>query len=109
MLLKDLTGDAALAATELETEITGLSADSRTVGEGYLFAALKGARSDGTDFIDAACDAGASAVLVSADTPYDVLDRPRPAVRSSSATTRDGRSPSWRRAFMPASLRNSSR
>lgn len=39
------------------------------------FAALKGARSDGTDFIDAACDAGASAVLVSADTPYDVLDR----------------------------------
>jgi len=52
MLLKDLAGEQVLAAPEFETEIAGLSADSRTVSDGFLFAALKGATSDGTRFIE---------------------------------------------------------
>jgi UDP-N-acetylmuramoyl-L-alanyl-D-glutamate--2,6-diaminopimelate ligase len=44
-------------------EIRGLSADSRTVNIGWLFAALPGAKSDGRNFIAAAIEAGAGAIL----------------------------------------------
>jgi len=44
-------------------EVTGLTADSRKVGPGYLFAALPGTRGDGRDFIDEAVAKGAVAVL----------------------------------------------
>ncbi|QGZ34227.1 UDP-N-acetylmuramoyl-L-alanyl-D-glutamate--2,6-diaminopimelate ligase [Stappia indica] len=73
MLLKDLTGEQVLAAPEFETEIAGLSADSRTVSRGFVFAALKGAKADGTRFITAARDAGAGALLVGSDTPLAAL------------------------------------
>lgn len=46
-----------------DTEISGLTADSREVRPGYLFAALRGERSDGADFIADALRRGASAVL----------------------------------------------
>lgn len=73
MLLKDLTGEQVLAAPEFEVEIAGLSADSRTVTDGFVFAALKGARTDGTRFIEAARASGAGAILVGQDTPLAVL------------------------------------
>jgi UDP-N-acetylmuramoyl-L-alanyl-D-glutamate--2,6-diaminopimelate ligase len=43
--------------------IAGLTADSRRVRPGYLFAALKGAVSDGRDYIPQAIAAGAAAIL----------------------------------------------
>lgn len=50
-----------------ETEITGLTADSRAVEPGFLFAALPGSAPgssvDGRDFIDTAIENGASAIL----------------------------------------------
>ncbi len=46
-----------------EMEISGLTADSRQVVEGYLFAALPGSRVDGRDFIPQALAQGAKAVL----------------------------------------------
>ena len=46
-----------------DTEIRGLSADSRAVASGYLFAALPGSRADGRAFIDQAVANGAVAVL----------------------------------------------
>ncbi|MGF1629670.1 MAG: UDP-N-acetylmuramoyl-L-alanyl-D-glutamate--2,6-diaminopimelate ligase [Kiloniellaceae bacterium] len=46
-----------------EVEISGLTADSRQVAAGYLFAALPGSRADGRDFIQQAIDQGAAAVL----------------------------------------------
>jgi len=46
-----------------DPEITGLSADSRAVRPGYLFAALPGVAADGADFIPNALAAGAVAVL----------------------------------------------
>lgn len=43
--------------------ISGLTADSREVKEGYLFAALPGAKADGIHYISDAASRGASAVL----------------------------------------------
>lgn len=45
-------------------EITGITQDSRAVKPGYLFAALKGEKSDGADFIPMAIEKGAVAILV---------------------------------------------
>jgi UDP-N-acetylmuramoyl-L-alanyl-D-glutamate--2,6-diaminopimelate ligase len=44
-------------------DIRGLSADSRQVGPGFLFAALPGAKTDGRRYIDQAVAKGAVAVL----------------------------------------------
>ncbi|MAU59885.1 MAG: UDP-N-acetylmuramoyl-L-alanyl-D-glutamate--2,6-diaminopimelate ligase [Parvibaculum sp.] len=46
------------------TEIVGLTADSRAVQPGYLFAALPGTKLDGTKFIGQALEKGAAALLV---------------------------------------------
>ncbi len=53
---------ASTAASE-DTEITGLSADSRRIRPGFLFAALPGSREDGRAYIDEAVARGAVAVL----------------------------------------------
>jgi UDP-N-acetylmuramoyl-L-alanyl-D-glutamate--2,6-diaminopimelate ligase len=44
-------------------EIAGLTADSRRVMPGWLFAALRGTRADGTEFIAGAVAKGAAAIL----------------------------------------------
>ena len=49
-----------------DTEITGLTLDSRAVGPGQLFAALPGAARHGADFIAAALERGAGAILTDA-------------------------------------------
>jgi UDP-N-acetylmuramoyl-tripeptide--D-alanyl-D-alanine ligase len=46
-------------------EVVGYSIDSRTVGAGELFFAVKGERRDGHDFVDAAIANGAAAAVVS--------------------------------------------
>ncbi len=51
-------------------EITGITADSRKVKPGFLFAALKGVASDGRDYIESAMKSGAVAVLTD-DRPGD--------------------------------------
>src|SRR5690606_33984211 len=51
------------ATAQAEMEISGLTADSRKVAAGYLFAALPGSRADGRDFIPQALERGAAAVL----------------------------------------------
>lgn len=60
-------------------EIAGITADSRKVKPGFLFAALQGVAKDGRDYIDTAIKAGAVAVLTD--------DRPGawsvPAVKST--------------------------
>jgi MurE/MurF fusion protein len=58
---------AGLSPESLEREISGLTADSREVKPGYLFAALPGTTVDGTKFIPNAIAAGAAAVLVATD------------------------------------------
>lgn len=46
-----------------DPEITGITADSRRVGPGMMFAALPGARADGRAFLADAVAAGATAIL----------------------------------------------
>jgi len=50
-----------------DTEITGLTLDSRAVEPGFLFAALPGLHVNGRDFIPQAIKAGAAAVLTEPD------------------------------------------
>ena len=55
-----------------EGYISGVTIDSRSVGEGMLFVPVAGERVDGHDYIEAAFKAGASASLCSkADTEYE--------------------------------------
>jgi UDP-N-acetylmuramoyl-L-alanyl-D-glutamate--2,6-diaminopimelate ligase len=65
MLLSSLlTSDLTPPAGSKEVEITALTADSRKVTPGGLFAALSGTKTDGTRFIPDAIAKGAAAVLV---------------------------------------------
>ncbi len=58
--------------------ITGVTADSRKVGPGVLFAALPGTKIDGASFISAAITAGAAAILA----PSSIQGLPVPVVAS---------------------------
>lgn len=67
MQLGALAGDLPVDGPVEGLEITGITADSREVASGSLFAALRGAKADGTQFIEKAIEAGASAILVDAE------------------------------------------
>jgi UDP-N-acetylmuramoyl-tripeptide--D-alanyl-D-alanine ligase len=60
------TNGAASAAFD----VSGVTFDSREVGQGDLFVALTGETTDGHKFLDQACDRGASGAIVSQDTPH---------------------------------------
>jgi UDP-N-acetylmuramoyl-L-alanyl-D-glutamate--2,6-diaminopimelate ligase len=59
-------------------EIAGITADSRLVAPGYLFAALPGSRTDGRAFIAEAVSRGATAVLAPVGTQWPAGVPPRP-------------------------------
>jgi UDP-N-acetylmuramoyl-L-alanyl-D-glutamate--2,6-diaminopimelate ligase len=69
--------DASLAPP---VPITGLTADSRRVAPGFLFAALPGAQADGRKFIAAAVQKGAAAVLAPNGTEWPPGVPPRPLI-----------------------------
>src|SRR3984885_15038287 len=75
-----LADDAASASwrSAAALDIAGITADSRRVTAGYLFAALPGNRGDGRDFIAEAVSRGAAAVLAPEGTvwPAGVPARP---------------------------------
>ena len=58
-----LNGIVPLPLDAGQVEITSLTADSRLVAPGSLFAALVGSSADGTKFVPQAVEAGAAAVL----------------------------------------------
>ena len=60
--------------------ITGLTADSRRVLPGYLFAALPGTQADGRKFIADAVASGAAAVLAPSGTAWPPGVPPRPLI-----------------------------
>src|SRR6476646_5840938 len=65
MTLGDLVGpEVQLPAPWLPVPIVGLTADSRAVQPGYLFAALPGSRTDGARYIADALARGAAAILM---------------------------------------------
>lgn len=52
-----------------DPEVSGVVCDSRAAGPGALFAAVRGVRSDGHDYLEAAARAGATACLVEDERP----------------------------------------
>ncbi len=66
-------------APAADPEITGVTADSRKVRPGFLFAALPGSTVDGRKFIPGAIEAGAAAVLA----PDDVTGLSVPVVHAA--------------------------
>lgn len=58
MRLKDLFPDQVA-----DIEVTGITADSRQVKPGFVFAALRGVVADGRQYIGAAIEAGAAAIV----------------------------------------------
>jgi UDP-N-acetylmuramoyl-L-alanyl-D-glutamate--2,6-diaminopimelate ligase len=80
----EVYGQAATAGIE----VRGITADSRMVRPGWLFAALPGARADGRHFIADAVGRGASAILAPSDTTLPAFDRPVAVIRDSNPRRR---------------------
>ena len=73
-------------AEKAQVEVTSVETDSRKVGEGSLFVAIKGERVDGHRFINQVIDAGAAAVLSEVDLgdqlfPYVLVESTLQAVK----------------------------
>jgi UDP-N-acetylmuramoyl-L-alanyl-D-glutamate--2,6-diaminopimelate ligase len=81
MMLTDMMQRAGLPRHSLPAvPITGITADSRQVSKGYLFAALPGTLNDGRHFIAAAVASGAAAVLAPLGTQWPPGVPPRPLI-----------------------------
>jgi UDP-N-acetylmuramoyl-L-alanyl-D-glutamate--2,6-diaminopimelate ligase len=65
MTLRELIShlDKPVVSGSLDTNIKSLTYDSRKATKGTAFVALRGNKSDGHDFILAAIEAGASAII----------------------------------------------
>jgi UDP-N-acetylmuramoyl-L-alanyl-D-glutamate--2,6-diaminopimelate ligase len=70
------------------THITGITADSRAVKPGFLFAALPGVKADGRRYIAEAVARGAAAVLAPPDTVWPAGVPPLPLVLDASPRER---------------------
>ncbi|MFQ3623287.1 MAG: Mur ligase family protein, partial [Acetobacteraceae bacterium] len=83
-----LEGQALEAARLAAVSVGGLTADSRAVRPGDLFAALPGSRADGRDFIAEAVARGAVAVLAPAGTAWPPGVPPRPLITDADPRRR---------------------
>jgi UDP-N-acetylmuramoyl-L-alanyl-D-glutamate--2,6-diaminopimelate ligase len=70
--------------TTYDPDIAGMTADSRAVGPGFLFAALPGTRVDGRHFIADALARGAAAVLAPPGTALPPTERPVPLLTAEN-------------------------
>ena len=83
MQLASLLGPEISAPVELgQIDVMGLSADSRAIAPGFLFAALPGVNVDGTKFVAQAVENGASAILVDEAAELGDLSLSIPVLRS---------------------------
>ena len=77
-----------------DVEVAGITADSRAVQPGFVFAALPGSRADGRRFVPQAVEAGAVAVLgppgTEASVPVITADEPRLALAHAAAALSPG-------------------
>ena len=64
-----------------DIDVSGVASDSRLVGQGDLFAAMKGSKLDGHDFAQEARENGASSVVASRRLPIDLPQLIVPSVR----------------------------
>lgn len=82
MRLGEIMHRAGLPGPASEVAIAGLTADSRAVGAGMVFAALPGAQADGRAFIADAVARGAAAVLAPEGTEWPAGVPVRPLITS---------------------------
>jgi UDP-N-acetylmuramoyl-L-alanyl-D-glutamate--2,6-diaminopimelate ligase len=82
ILLTDMMDRAGITAVRPmpAVPITGMTADSREVAAGYLFAALPGTQADGRGFIADAVARGAAAILAPIGTEWPPGVPPRPMI-----------------------------
>ena len=73
MILRDLISnlDKPVVSGSLDTEVMALAYDSRKIGPGAAFVALRGATVDGHQFIQTAIKAGAACVIAEQAPPED--------------------------------------
>ncbi len=76
MLLEEVALGVNIPERLPKTEITGITADSRKVRPGFIFAALKGAQADGRRFVPDAVTSGAAAILTDEDVQLDTGNVP---------------------------------
>lgn len=74
MKLRDIIPhlDKPAVAGSLDTEITGFAYDSRKVGPGIAFVALRGSKADGHEYIPKAIELGAAAIICEQAPPEEV-------------------------------------
>lgn len=72
MLLGELAQDLPIDCANPGARISGLTADSRLVAPGFLFAAIRGTRADGAAFARSAVSLGAAAILADIDAELGV-------------------------------------
>lgn len=79
MMFSSLLKGIASVSVEQDCDISSLSIDSREVGEGSLFVALKGTQQHGLDYAAAVTKQGASAIIWESDNAVEVqsLDVPQ--------------------------------
>ena len=83
MKLGEIMRRAGLSGSTDDARIAGLTADSRAVGPGMVFAALPGARADGRAFIADAVERGAAAVIAPEGTEWPPGVPVRPMITSA--------------------------
>jgi UDP-N-acetylmuramoyl-L-alanyl-D-glutamate--2,6-diaminopimelate ligase len=90
--LEELIGTASniwqAGTGRADLDISGVTADSRQVRAGYLFAALPGSRADGSQFVADAVKRGAVAVLAPVETALGDLPATVAVLRDSNARRR---------------------
>ncbi|MBI5018008.1 MAG: UDP-N-acetylmuramoyl-L-alanyl-D-glutamate--2,6-diaminopimelate ligase [Deltaproteobacteria bacterium] len=74
-LLREIPG--AVPLDPGDPEVRGVECDTRALGPGHLFAAVRGVKADGHDFLPAAAAAGAVACLLEEERPAPGLVRVR--------------------------------
>ncbi len=91
MKCSELASQSGCVITGDDRDISGISQNSKAISPGFLFAALKGEKVDGRDYIQSAVNAGAVAVLAQTGTaiPNGVTaithDEPRKALAHIAA------------------------
>jgi UDP-N-acetylmuramoyl-L-alanyl-D-glutamate--2,6-diaminopimelate ligase len=86
---------AATAGDAVDPDLTGATEDSREARPGWLFCAFTGASSDGREFIGAAAEKGAPAVIAA----YPAPESPVPAILVPGEKLRAAASEASRLAF----------
>ena len=71
MRLSEIMKGIEYTGSASDAEITDLTSDSRKVSEGVVFVCIKGLKSDGHDFAQAAAASGAAAVICERDLGLD--------------------------------------